>query len=190
MSATRDVIPMSESLPPFDELPELMLSLRSIGSRRSLPNDAVAMEEDQHRYFGPLLDARRTAAKALTRAQVIGAFDGRRITALIDATIRAFAAERFAARAPARRAFEAELFEIVEPLRGALQSLRDLADASSAVEESPELQSRWPLWLAQLRVVFRVADSSWPALSKALSASSLDVKSSRRRSSFGGEEQR
>jgi hypothetical protein len=189
MYATRDVIPMSESIPPFDELPELMLSLRSIGSRRSWPNDAVAMEEEQQRYFAPLLDARRAAAKAFTRSQVIIAFDGRRITALMDATIRAFAAERFAARAPARRAFEAELFEIIEPLRDTLQSLRALADPTGAVEESHELQSRWPLWLAQLRVVFRVADSSWPALSKALAASPVDAKSSRRRSS-GGEEQR
>ena len=190
MSATRDVIPMSESIPPFDELPELMLSLRSIGSRRSWPNDAVAVAEEQQRYFAPLLDARRTAARALTRSQIVVAFDGRRITALIDATIRAFAAERFAARAPARRAFEAELFEIIEPLRDALQSLRALADASGAAEESPELHSRWPLWLAQLRVVFRVADSGWPALSEALSASPLAVKSPRRRRSSGGEEQR
>ena len=181
---------MSESLPPFDELPELMLSLRSIGSRRSWPNDAISLEEDQHRYFTPLLDARRTAAKALTRTQVIVAFDGRRITALIDATIRAFAAERFAARAPARRAFEAELFEIVDPLRDALQSLRDLAEAPGAVEDSPESQARWSLWLAQLRVVFRVADSSWPSLSKALTTSPVDAKSSRRRPSSGGEDQR
>jgi len=180
---------MSESIPPFDELPELMLSLRSIGSRRSWPNDAVALEDEQQRYFAPLLDARRTAANALTRSQVIVAFDGRRVTALIDATIRAFAAERFAARAPARRAFEAELFEIIEPLRDALQSLRALADPAGAAEDSPELQSRWPLWLAQLRVVFRVADSSWPALSKALTGSPVDAKWSRRRSS-SGEEQR
>ena len=181
---------MSESLPPFDELPELMLSLRSIGSRRSWPNDAISLEEDQHRYFAPLLDARRTAAKALTRTQVIVAFDGRRITALIDATIRAFAAERFAARAPARRAFEAELFEIVEPLRDALQALRDLAEAPGAAEEPPESQSQWSLWLAQLRVVFRVADGSWPSLSKALTTSPVDAKSSRRRRSSGGKEQR
>ena len=180
---------MSESIPPFDELPELMRSLRSIGSRRSWPNDAVAMEEEQQRYFAPLLDARLTASKALTRPQVIAAFDGRRITALIDATIRAFATERFAANAPARRAFEAELFEIVEPLRDALQSLRTLADASGAADGSPELQSRWPLWLAQLRVVFRVADSSWPSLSEALTASPIDAKVSRRRRSAGGEEQ-
>jgi hypothetical protein len=189
MSATRDVTAMPESIPPFDELPELMLSLRSIGSRRSWPNDAIAMEEEQQRYFAPLLDARRTAAKALTRSQVIVAFDGRRITALIDATIRAFAADRFTARAAARRAFEAELFEVVEPLRDALQSLRALADASGA-EESAESASRWLLWLAQLRVVFRVADSSWPALSQALSAAPIDAKSSRQRRSSGGEEKR
>ena len=179
---------MSEPIPPFDELPELMLSLRSIGSRRGWPNDAVALEEEQQRYFAPLLDARRTAAKAVTRTQVIAAFDGRRVTALIDATIRAFANERFGARAPARRAFEAELFEIVEPLRDALQSLRALGESPGAAAESAELQARWALWLAQLRVVFRVADSSWPALSAALSAAPLEAKALRRRRSSGGDE--
>jgi len=172
---------MSEPPHSFDELPELMLSMRSIGSRRSLPNEQALLEE-QERYFAPLLDARRVAAKALTRAQVVGAFDGRRIAAQIDATLRAFASERYAARAPARRAFEAELFEIIEPLREALQSLRDLAEGSS------EPIAKWPPWLAQLRIVFRVADSSWPALSLALVSSPVAAAPSRWRRRSGGEE--
>lgn len=175
-------IAMSEPPQPFDELPELMLSMRSIGSRRSLPNGQM-LHEEQERYFAPLLDARRAAARAQTRAQVLGAFDGRRIAAQIDATLRAFANERYAARAPARRAFEAELFEVIEPLRDALQSLRDLAEGSS------EQIAKWPLWLAQLRVVFRVADSSWPALSAALVSPSPAVGApSRRHGRSSGEE--
>jgi hypothetical protein len=181
---------MPDPTPPFDELPELMLSLRSIGSRRSWPNEHVVLQEEQERYFAPLLDARRTAAKALTRTQVIAAFDGRRVAALIDATIRAFAAERFAARAPARRAFEAELFEIVEPLREALQSLRALAESSTGAEELADMQTRWPSWLAQLRVVFRIADSSWPALAETLGGSPREEKPSQRPRSSGGEERR
>jgi len=93
---------MPEPIPSFDELPELMLSLRSFGSRRRSPNDDGTLDDEQERFFGPLLDSRRTAAKAVTRAQVVASFDARRLTALIDATMRAFAAERYTTRAPAR----------------------------------------------------------------------------------------
>lgn len=185
----RDVIAiMPQPIPPFDELPELMLSLRSIGSRRSWPNEQQALREEQERLFAPLLDARRAAAKAVTRPQVVAAFDARRLTALIDATIRGFASDRFAARASARRAFEAELFEIVEPLRDAMQSLRSLAEKPLGAEESPEQFEQWSLWLAQLQVVFRAADSCWPALSAALAASPREQGGRARPS--GGDERR
>lgn len=174
--------------PPFDELPELMLSLRSLGSTRRMPNDAAALE-DQERFFAPLLAGRRGAAQAVSRPQVVAAFDARRMTAMIDATVRAFAADRFAKGAPALRAFEAELFEIVEPLRESLLALRYLAEGVPAGAESAEQYERWTLWLAQLRVVFRVADASWPALSVALGASPrLPASRSRRGGTAGGDQ--
>ena len=177
---------MPAPIPPFDELPELMLSLRSIGSRRSQPTALPEIVEEQERYFAPLLDARRMAAKAVTRAQVMAAFEGRRLTALIDASIRAFAADRHADRAPARRAFEAELFEIVEPLRNEIQSLRLLAERPISAEGSPEQHEQWSLWLGQLKVVFRVADSGWPTLAEALASSRRASESTRARRSRGG----
>lgn len=151
----------------FDELPELMHSLRSFGSRRGDFHEALALPEEQNRFFAPLLDGRRAAAQAISRPQVIAAFDGRRLTALIDATLRAFAAERFGTRPPARRAFEAELFEIIEPLRDALRELRALAETTGA-STAPASDEQWSLWVAQLRVVFHAADSSWPTLRAAL----------------------
>jgi hypothetical protein len=189
MSATRDVIAiMPQPIPPFDELPELMVSLRSIGSRRSWPNEQPVLREEQERLFAPLLEARRAAAKAATRPQVVAAFDARRLTALVDATVRGFASDRFGARASARRAFEAELFEIVEPLRDAMQSLRSLAERPLGADGSPEQFEQWSLWLAQLQVVFRAADSCWPALSAAL-ASTPRQEVGRGRP-LGGEERR
>jgi hypothetical protein len=161
---------MSEPIPPFEELPELMVSLRSFGSRRRAPNEEDLLVDEQERFFAPLLDARRGAASARTRAQAVAAFDARRLTAVIDATLRSFANERQGKRTPARRAFEAELFEIVEPLRDALHLLGTFAEASGGAE-SPEQYAQWTLWLAQLRVVFRVADASWPALGNALKSS-------------------
>lgn len=163
------MLPMSES-GPFDELPELMRSLRSFGSRRGGPDDAAISFSDQNRFFAPLLEGRRSATQAISRPQVVAAFDARRLTAAIDATIRAFAAERFATDAPARRALEAELFEIVQPLRGALQLLARLGEpiplTVAAVKEE-----YWTVWLTQLRVVFHLADASWPALREALATS-------------------
>jgi hypothetical protein len=180
---------MSEFIPPpFDELPELMLSLRSLGSRRRVPIDTAGLE-DQERFFAPLLAGRRSAAQAVSRTQVVAAFDARRLTAMMDAAVRAFAADRFTKGAPALRAFEAELFEILEPLRESLQALRYLAEEVPPGPESPEQYEQWTRWLAQLRIVFRVADASWPALSVALGSSPrLPAPKARRSGPSGGDQ--
>ena len=161
-------VPMSER-GGFDELPELMRSLRSVGSRRGPPNDP-AVSEEQERYFAPLLEGRKVAAQAISRSQIVGAFEARRLTAAVSAILRGFATERFGARAPARRAFEAELFEIIEPLRDALQALGALADPFRTQGDTMDVD-QWDAWLAQLRVVFYLADSSWPPLRQALASS-------------------
>src|SRR5207237_6692138 len=129
---------------------------------------------------------RRTAAKAVTRAQVVASFDARRLTALIDATMRAFAAERYTTRAPARRAFEAELFEIVEPLRDALQSLRVLAEKPSAAEDWTERYAHWSSWLSQLRVVSRAAVRACPAPADGFAPFPLEAPARRGRRPPGG----
>jgi hypothetical protein len=161
------------------ELPELMLSLRSFGSRRGTPNESRAMDEEQERFFAPLLDGRRTAAQAISRPQIVAAFDSRRLAALLDAAVRQFAADRFASQAPARRALEAELFEIIEPLRDALTVLASLAEAIP-IGQSSAGDEQWALWLAQLRVVFRIADTSWPAMREALASSTPPAATSAR----------
>ncbi|HEU4612751.1 MAG TPA: hypothetical protein VFS15_11765, partial [Kofleriaceae bacterium] len=74
---------MPDPIPPFDELPELMLSLRNFGSRRGRSDEQRALDDEEARFFAPILDARRAAAAAVTRIQVVSAFDGRRIGALI-----------------------------------------------------------------------------------------------------------
>jgi hypothetical protein len=165
---------------PVPELPELMLSLRSFGSRRGPPNESESLLEEQDLLFAPLLDARRTAAQAISRPQVVAAFDSRRLAALIEAAVRQLAAGRFATHAAARRALEAELFEIVEPVRDALTILASLAEAIPFGESAPAADERWRLWLAQLRLVFRVADASWPALRDVLASSPRTLGTSAR----------
>ena len=180
---------MSGPATPFDELPELMLSLRSFGSRRGGHEESSALIEDQDRFFAPLLDCRRRAAQAISREQVVAAFESRRLTALIDATLRAFATERFASRLPARRAFEAELFEIIGPLHQELQALRALAETIPTREGRMIADESWTLWVAQLRVVFHAADSSWPPLRAALAASPSPSATGRGKPSRGDDRQ-
>ena len=174
----------------FPELPELMLSLRSFGSRRGSPNESGSLDEEQARFFAPLLDGRRTAAQAISRPQVVAAFDPRRLAALVDTAVREFAAVRFGNQAPARRALEAELFEIVEPLRAALNVLASLAEAIPFGQNAAVTDEQWTIWLAQLRVVFRIADASWPALRDALASSPSVTASGRWRFMSGGDRSR
>lgn len=172
---------MSDPIPPFDELPELMSSLRIFGSRRRMAREHEALADEEARFLAPLLDARRAAASAVTRIQVVTAFDSRRIAAMLDATVRAFAAERFQTRPPARRAFEAELFEIVEPLRVALRQLRDRAEEVSSAREPDTEYARFTEWLEQLRAAFRAADASWVLLAEALATSPPAIQANSRR---------
>lgn len=148
-----------------------MLSLRSLGSRRGPPNESGSLAEEQDRFFAPLLDARRTAAQATSRQQIVAAFDARQLSALIEAAVRELAAARFATHAAALRALEAELLEIVEPLRDALTVLAGVAETIPFGTSAPAADGQWTLWLAQLRVVFRVADASWPGLRDVLGSS-------------------
>ena len=172
------------------ELPELMLSLRSFGSRRGAPNESEPLDEEQARFFAPLLDGRRTAAEAVSRPQIVAAFDSQRLAELVDDAVREFAASRFATRASARRALEAELFEIVEPLRDALTMLARLAEAIPLGQDPLVADEHWMLWLAQLRVVFRVADTSWPPMRDVLASSPRATASGRWRFISGGERPR
>ena len=173
----------------FPELPELTLSLRSLGSRRGAPNESASLDEEQARFFAPLLDGRRTAAQATSRSHVVAAFKAEQLLALFDDILRELAAVRFTTHASARRALEAELLEIVEPLHDALTVLASLAEAIPARQNAPVADEEWTLWLAQLRVVFRAADASWPALRVAL-ASSPSVTASGRWRIPGGERSR
>ncbi len=145
----------------FAGLPELAASLRTLGSSRRSRHGAAV----QPRFFAFLLNARKEAARANTRADAVAAFDGSTLLHSLDSIIRDLATERFPSKAPARRAFEAELTEAVEPLRLALTRLRDLGPAAAA--DTPDM-SAWEKWVAQLRVVFASADAAWPAVDAAL----------------------
>ena len=146
-------------------LPEVTRTLRAFGSRRGHTSARASSAEEQHRFFAPLLLARRVASGALGPAEVVAAFDADALIRAFDAALHAFATERFSAHAPARRALEAELVDLAEPLRDALAALgAAAAQARGAIDDL----SRWRAWAAQLHTTFEIADRVWLSLDVAL----------------------
>jgi hypothetical protein len=147
-----------------EPLPELTLALRALGSRRRRRGEG----NEQDRFFAPLLEARRAAARAADIEAAVASFDAARLTTSFDKTIRALAADRAASGRPAaRRALEARLQERLEPLRDALSELGECADALLRADDGARPEA-WRRWAEQLRAVFACADRCWPALDASL----------------------
>src|SRR6185503_6026931 len=85
-------------------LPEFTRALRALGSRRGRRGGRAAGADQQARFFSPLVDA--TTLRAAFRE-----------------TLDTFAHDRYPEYAPARRALEAELFDVAEPLFSALDEM-------------------------------------------------------------------
>jgi hypothetical protein len=149
-------------------LPELTRTLRGFGSRRGSRGLRRSAHSDQQRFFAPLLDARRKAWGTREPAATIAAFDAASLATAFEATIASFATERHGDNGPARRALTAELTDLSEPLRDALDALRGAASEASAATDDLRL---WRLWALQLRATFETADRVWLALDAALDAS-------------------
>lgn len=147
-------------------LPELTRALRTLGSRRGQSSRATSPVEQQ-RFFAPLLQARRAAAAATSPSSVIAAFDAASLATAFDQTLRAFAKERFAEVGPSRRALDAELNDLAEPLVHAFTALGEAATAAGATVDDLRL---WRHWAGQLRTTFEIADRVWLLLDVALDA--------------------
>lgn len=146
-------------------LPELTHALRSFGSRRGSRAIRKTGPTEQQRFFAPLLDARRRAVDAASPPVALEAFDAAVLARAIDEAIQAFAIERYGENGPARRALEAELVDLSEPLQGALERLRAAADRAGASIDDLAL---WRAWATELRTTFEVADRIWMSLDVAL----------------------
>ena len=148
-------------------LPELTRALRAFGSRRGHRSKRASASADQQRFFAPLLAARRSAGAAIAPTAVVGAFSAGPLSQALEGALREFAVERHGENGPARRALEAELGELIEPL---LRTIHALGDASLRALETPDDLRLWRAWAAQLRVTFEAADRAWLALDVALDA--------------------
>jgi hypothetical protein len=147
-----------------EPLPELTLALRTLGSRRRRRGEG----NEHERFFAPLLEARRAAARAPDVETAISAFDADRLNAAFDKTLRSLAADHATSGRPAaRRALEARLQERIAPLREAVHGLTELADALLIADDDARPEA-WRAWADQLRRVFACADRCWPAVDAAL----------------------
>jgi hypothetical protein len=151
-------------------LPELTRTLRTFGSRRGTRSRRDSAAADQKRFFGPLLEARRAAGSSSAPAATVAAFDASTLAEALTAALRQFAAERHAEEGPARRALEAELDEIAEPLLAALSAL---AEAGAGARNALDDLKSWRSWAGQLRTTFEVADRVWMSLDVALDSAPL-----------------
>ncbi len=145
------------------ELPEQTLRLRHFGAGHANPGS------DHDRFFAPLLEARRRAGGASVADQ-LASFDSGSLHAAIERTLHGFAADRFRRDGADRRALEAELFEVAEPL---LASVDALGLAAAALREGPAdvAFARWRAWSLAAQRVFAEADRAWAAALPALADS-------------------
>ena len=147
------------------DLPELTRTLRSFGSRRRQHGTRDTAAAEQQQYFAPLLAARVEAIRGGSPASTVGAFDARRLGAELHRTLRALVATRHPEPGAARRALEAELVDLSEPLDVALVAL---GDAARELQRDADDLRVWRAWSDRLVATFEMADRVWIALDAVL----------------------
>ena len=135
-------------------MPEFTRALRGLGSHRAGPG------AEHDRFFRPLLEARRGAARAAHAEGARTAFDAASIRAAFQRRLREMAHERFPHDPPERRALEAEGTDAAAPLFAAIAALEG---AQRALDGAGDLDrfARWRAWTSALQRVFDRADESW-----------------------------
>jgi hypothetical protein len=135
-------------------LPEFTRGLRALGSRRGGDHDAQA------RFFAPLLHARRRLEEEPDPGKRVAAFDAGTLRGRLDQALRTFAAESYPRSAPDRRALQAELLDLAEPLFSRLSALEKAALRWHDADESRRFDL-WREWVSMVGRVFADADRSW-----------------------------
>jgi len=145
-------------------LPEFTRALRALGSRRGRRGGRAAGADQQARFFSPLVDARSAAAAANDAAGILAAFDATTLRAAFRETLDTFAHDRYPEYAPARRALEAELFDVAEPLFSALDEMHPMP----AGEKAAGFPDALAAWSRDVQRLFDCADRVWVLLDEVL----------------------
>lgn len=135
-------------------IPEFTRALRGLGSHRAGPG------AEHDRFFRPLLEARRGAARAQRADGARLAFDAASIKAAFTRRLREMAHERHPHDPPERRALEAEATDAAAPLYAAIATLEQAQKAMDAASDLDRF-ARWRTWTLALQRVFDRADEAW-----------------------------
>ena len=137
--------------------PEFTRALRGLGSHRAGPG------AEHDRFFRPLLEARRGAARAVRADGARLAFDAASIRAAFARRLREMAHERHPNDPPERRALEAEATDAAAPLYAAITALEQAQRDFDAAGDLDRF-ARWRAWTGALQRVFDRADDAWMEL--------------------------
>jgi hypothetical protein len=140
-------------------LPEVTRALRAYGSRRGNPGS------DHDRFFAPLVGPLRATRDQVARGgaepwRAATMADGTAMATALRDALSGLAAERFPQHPPERRALEAELHDLAEPVTDALAVLAERAAALRDASDDERL-TRWRAWAAALGDAFARADRAW-----------------------------
>ena len=135
-------------------LPEFTRSLRHFASVEALA------DADHEVVFGPLLAARKAAARVSGMDARLAAFDAGRLRRALGDAIDALTAARHPKSAPDRRALVAELEELAAPIVFALERVDRDAERVRAAR-SDTLDSAWATWVTDVHDVFASTDRFW-----------------------------
>ncbi len=135
-------------------LPEFTRSLRGFAGMDSI-GDA-----DHDLVFGPLLTARKAAARVSGAEGQLAAFDAPRLRGSLRDALAAMAADRFPSSAADRRALAARLEEPAAPVLQALDRVEREA-ALVRLASTPTRRASWLVWVDAVRALFRGADRFW-----------------------------
>lgn len=144
-------------------VPELTRSLRGLGSGRAAPG------AEHDRFFSVLLTARRDAQTAATPDRARAAFDAAGLRAAVLQRLHEMAERHHPDEPPERRALDAELLEVSEPLLARLDRLGVAQDALASSDDAERL-AQWRDWSAALHDAFESGDEVWLALMPVLAA--------------------
>ena len=135
-------------------LPEFTRSLRGFASHDALGSASHNV------VFGPLLAARRSAARVIAPEARVAAFDADRLRRGLMDAIAALAADRAGGDAASRRALEAALEERAKDVLVAIAAIK--ARAAELRAAAPDANAAaWHVWCDAVQLVFDETDGFW-----------------------------
>jgi hypothetical protein len=145
------------------EVPELTVPLRGLGSARGQPGP------DHDRFYAPFLAARRGAERSEEPEARIRAVDPAALDASLRRVVAELAVARYPKQPPERRALEAELSDLAEPVVASIGAMSEAAGRARAAGDDVRFV-RWREWAVALKGVFMAADRCWLAMVPVLAA--------------------